>query len=227
MIERKKGLERLHDLRIKKSSPNYLVYFRLIPDVIQSVNLYAKGKLLDIGCGNKPYEKIIGSNPLVNQYIGCDIVQSSLNKVDIICEATQIPLNDAEVDTILCTQTLEHVFDHKGVILECKRLLKKDGMVIITVPMYWPLHEVPYDFFRFTRYGLENLLTTNGFKVVHMKENGGKWALFGLVFLQVFTVLTRPRIVKILVNSMFEFLDKRFPDFSNTSNLLVVGQKVD
>lgn len=88
---RESNLPRLSNYKkINKFHLDYLVYYYLIRDIEYAINRYAKGNVLDIGCGNKPYEQAFKGK--ISNYTGCDIIQSDLNKVDIICDATKIPL---------------------------------------------------------------------------------------------------------------------------------------
>jgi SAM-dependent methyltransferase len=231
-------LSRLSSYEIQDTNPEYLVYKSYHTDLFSCLKKYSKGRLLDIGCGNKPYEKLI--KDLINEYIGCDIVQSSEMKVDLICDATDIKEPNESFDTILCTQTIEHVADHQMVVNEAYRLLKPGGYLILSGPMYWPLHEEPYDFFRFTRYGFRYILGKAGFKIIEEKANGGKWALCGQVIIQAlypdintystFKWKALKRLIGIFggikaINKVFTKLDERFPDKTNTMNYVFVSQK--
>lgn len=221
---RKDSLGRLSDYHISRSDINFLVYFFLVRDIKYAIKKYAKGKILDIGCGNKPYEKIFDG--LIESYFGCDIVQSSQNRVDLICEATHIPLMNQSFDLIFSTQTIEHVGLHDKMISEAYRLIKPGGVFILSGPMYWPLHEEPYDFFRFTKFGFKLSLERAGFSVVEVLANGGKWALLGQTILQTLPKwVLKPRVFRLLINSFFLWLDRRFYDDTNTMNYVIVAQK--
>jgi SAM-dependent methyltransferase len=82
---------------------------------------------------------------------------------DIMAPANRIPVEDAVFDGILCTDVLEHVAEPLSVLQEFHRLLKPGGLVWITVPFIWYLHEQPYDYFRYTSHGLRSLLERSGF----------------------------------------------------------------
>ena len=83
---RAENLIRLENVEeINTANSNYLVYFSFHRELKKAIECYANGKLLDIGCGNKPYES--WSKDYVTEYIGCDIIQSSANKVDVISTA--------------------------------------------------------------------------------------------------------------------------------------------
>jgi SAM-dependent methyltransferase len=223
MNPRENGIARLNDFRVDASHPYFLHYRSLFSD-LQKASAHAHGKLLDIGCGNKPYEKMFAGR--ITEYIGCDVVQSSDRRVDIICPATQIPLSDASFNTILCTQVIEHVADHRELLREAFRLLQKNGVLILSGPMYWPLHEEPYDFFRFTEHGLRHLLESIGFRIDKITSNGGKWATCGQMIIHTIqgTRLERQFLIRI-INRMFAYLDDRRPIFSNPMNYVIVARK--
>jgi SAM-dependent methyltransferase len=233
---RSKDLPRLSDIHITKSNLNYLHYSYFHRDVINAIRQYAKGKVIDIGCGNKPYEKIFEGK--IAEYVGCDIVQSSLQKVDIICDAIKIPLTSCEFDTVFSTQTIEHIAEFQLVFDEAYRILKPGGYFILSGPMYWPLHEEPYDYFRFTKYGYEFTLKKSGFEIEKVYANGGMWATCGQSFIHSFmnskTKFLPIRICRFLFfklrlywihNLFFAWLDK--VDFNpiNTMNYVVVAKK--
>lgn len=237
---REEGLTRFNDYtKVSSGNNHYLVYLNLIKDLHASVDKYAKGRLLDIGCGNKPYEMMFKGK--VSEYVGCDIVQSSEGKVDIICEATSIPVSDQVFDTVFCTQTLEHVADHQKLIDEAYRVLKPGGHFIVSAPLYWHLHEEPYDFFRFTKHGFEHIFKKAGFKVVDMLSNGGVWATTGQViihamtlrndtkqspwFLRFFKKMFVTLRIHRICNIFFSWLDRKDFNPVNTMNYVVVGVK--
>lgn len=222
---RVENLQRFKDINIDTSDHYYLVYKPLIRDLKTSIEKYATGIVLDIGCGNKPYEVLFSKN--IEKYLGCDIVQSSLEKVDIICEAHNVPLESGSVDTVLCTQVIEHVPDHNKLIQEIHRLLKMNGCLILSGPMYWHIHEEPHDYFRFTKYGFKYILESNGFKIHEMMPNGGKWATLGQMIIHTFPhFLIKHKFVRRMINSVFYKLDVKHFNEYNTMNYVVVAQKV-
>ena len=120
-----------------------------------------KGVLVDYGCGSIPYkERFL---PYVNRYIGIDIDNNQLADI-LIAENTKIPLKDKSVDIILSTQVLEHVDRTDFYLSETKRLLKKEGLLLLSSHGIWPYHPYPEDLHRWTRKGLEKLLQNNGFE---------------------------------------------------------------
>jgi SAM-dependent methyltransferase len=230
------NLNRLSDLSIDFSNTNFLVYYNFHNALKKAIISYSRGSLLDIGCGNKPYESLFQG--IIDKYTGCDIVQSSLNKADLICPANNIPIKDNSFDTVISTQTIEHVDDHQGLVSEAYRLLKPDGYFILSGPMYWPLHEEPYDYFRFTQHGLKFILEKAGFEVIEINSNGGKWALAGQALIHAFensyakSILNRIIISlynrlngRRLLNRLFLNLDREIYCESSTINYVVVCKK--
>ncbi len=224
--------------KINKRSNSYIVYSYLFKAIDYSIKKYGRGKVLDIGCGNKPYKPLFTNN--ATEYIGCDINQTESNSVDIICNIIDIPLPDRSIDTILCTQVIEHVFDHKKLINEMKRLLKKDGVLILSGPAYWPVHGEPNDFFRFTRFGFQQLLETNGFAITETIENGGAWATAGQSLVHsfefsknksVFFRVLRFAFYKLrliwITNTLFKWLDKKDYNPVNPINYVIIAVKTE
>ncbi|OQY71297.1 MAG: hypothetical protein B6D44_13225 [Ignavibacteriales bacterium UTCHB2] len=237
-MKREKNVERLSSFQIPLNHTDYIVYKSYHYYLFSCLEKYAKGKLLDIGCGNKPYSTIV--SPFIESYTGCDIVQSSDKVVDILCQATDIPLESNSFDTVISTQTIEHVADHQRLVNEAYRLLRPGGYFVISGPMYWPLHEEPFDFFRFTKYGFRYILEAAGFKIVEENANGGKWAVFGQVLLHTlnsnlnknngFKWALMRRVYRILcinmiLNTFFIKMDEKFYDESNTINYVIVTKK--
>jgi SAM-dependent methyltransferase len=235
---RKENIGRLNTIEITSDNVWYLHYKSYHNDLFNAIKKHVTGKLLDIGCGNKPYAEILMS--VADEYIGCDIIQSSDNRVDILCPANSIPLDNETFDTVISTQTIEHVEDHQGLVNEAYRLLKPGGKFILSGPLYWPLHEEPYDFFRFTKHGFTYILEKAGFEVLSIDSNGGKWSVAGQAFLhalypQVHSIkglkgkITRGFISLIggvkTINKFFLHLDSKATDYTNTMNYVIVATK--
>lgn len=131
------------------------------------------GRLLDIGCGRAPYKSLFSHTT----YIGSDLA-SELHP-DIVADAQSLPVTTTSVDSVLCAEVLEHVSDPDMVMQEIRRVLKSAGMVLVTIPMSWNLHYVPFDFRRYTCYGLWQLLERHGFEIIETHRIGGLFSLIG------------------------------------------------
>lgn len=226
-IEREQNVTRLERAdRVSKSHPHFLELKSIQRAINYAVENYAYLKVLDIGCGNKPYLNLFNTNSKVKEYIGCDIVQSSNKSVDVICEATALMFSEGEFDVVFSSQTIEHVADFQQMLKEANRVLKSGGHIILAGPMYWPLHEEPYDFFRFTKHGFEYSLKRADFEIVEIISCGGKWALLGQVIIHTLPKwILKPKISRLLINSLFYMLDKKYFDDSNTMNYVAIAFK--
>jgi SAM-dependent methyltransferase len=92
----------------------------------------------------------------VREYIGCDIQAGP--GVDRIEDIHSLSLPDESVGTVVCFETLEHVADPIRAVQEMHRVLKPGGVLAISSVMFFPIHEHPWDFWRFTPEGFERLL---------------------------------------------------------------------
>ncbi len=97
----------------------------------------------------------------------------SKHKPDIVGSTESIPLENNTIDSILCTQVLEHVSHPQVAVTEMYRVLKPGGTALITVPQYNELHAEPNDFFRYTCFGLKNMCKKAGFDVIECDQRGG------------------------------------------------------
>jgi SAM-dependent methyltransferase len=131
--------------------------------------------VLDIGCGMQPYRHMLGGR--VIEYVGVDRV-GELTRPTIVGTAEALPADDASVDVVLCTMVLEHVVDPRKVLAEARRVVKPGGRLVLTVPSVWPAHEMPHDYWRFTRSGLEQLLGEFEFEG-EIEALGGLWSVVG------------------------------------------------
>lgn len=143
---------------------------------------YARGDLLDIGCGDRNKEPVFAA--FVDRYVGLDHIGTGhgLDAVDIVADAYAVPRPDASFDTVLCTAVLEHLERPADAVREAYRLLRPGGHAIYTVPLFWHIHEQPRDFFRYTRYGLSYLFEDAGFQLLELKPLSGFWMTFGTEF---------------------------------------------
>ncbi len=132
------------------------------------------GVVLDVGCGAQPYRAVVMSPPSrAVTYIGLDIPSDLYQGLDVAWDGRTMPLADECVDQVLLTEVLEHCPDPDRVLAEAFRVLRPAGRVFFTVPFLWPLHDVPYDEYRYTPFALERILGTAGFGEVTIRALGG------------------------------------------------------
>src|ERR1051326_8526388 len=160
-------------LRTRWWFPDHLVIAPLWTE-IQGAAVYAKGRLLDLGCGNAPYKPWFESK--VAHYVTADFPPVS-PVVEVACDSQKLPFYDASFDTVLCTQMLEHVPRPWLAAAEIRRITRPEGILILSCPQYWVLHEVPHDYFRFTPYGLRVLFPETDWKWIRHRQQGSTWAV--------------------------------------------------
>ncbi|MBU1869486.1 MAG: methyltransferase domain-containing protein, partial [Candidatus Omnitrophica bacterium] len=138
--------------------------------------------LLDVGCGIK--QDIF--KPKVKRYIGLDYPDSSrvnerleINKNDVFGTALNLPFKTNSFDSVVALSLFEHLPDPQCAANEAFRVLKNSGYFALTVPFMNRIHLAPYDFFRFTVYGIRHIVESAGFKVIKVEDGGGMWKMIG------------------------------------------------
>ena len=111
------------------------------------------------------------------------------NRPDIYGDAQKLPVMNASIDAVLLLEVLEHIESDSAVLSEANRVLKVGGVLYISVPFIYPQHDVPYDFRRWTQYGLRQVLETNGFVIRELRVHGHSlitaMQLFNLALLEI------------------------------------------
>jgi SAM-dependent methyltransferase len=168
--------------------------------------------VVDVGTGAAPYKKLIPHE----RYIGID--REDRNGVSDVLVADineRFPLSDDIADLVLCTEVLEHTKDPKHVLRELYRILKPGGTIILTTPMTWPLHEIPNDYYRFTRFGLAHMFDEAGFLVIALEDsNGYLYTLLQLLAVRLRSPFYYPLVAIVNVIGYIVFLlerDRTFP----------------
>jgi len=142
----------------------------------RKISLYApqlKGKLLDFGCGEKPYQSLFTH---VTEYIGLDYNgeghDHQQEAVDVYYDGVTIPFENNSFDAVFSSEVFEHVFGLQAILPEIHRIMKPGAQLLLTCPFAWEEHEIPIDYARYTRFALEDMLVKNGFKVTMVDKNG-------------------------------------------------------
>ena len=198
---------------------NYLVYV-MLENSLRHSQSFVKGLTLDVGCGLRPYEKTFFSG--ASCYLGTDYL-SERSRPDVICSALQIPFAENSFDTVVSTEVLEHVPDPLQMLREIHTVLKPGGHLVLSAPMFWPRHEVPYDFYRYPYDGLLFLLEQSGLELVKLFNRGRSYAFLGQVLQTIHPVAAKP--VNWLINRFFLWCDRRLKQDSLTMGWTLVAQK--
>jgi SAM-dependent methyltransferase len=139
----------------------------------RTINHWAKGTVIDVGCGDRWLASCI--IPAAH-YIGVDypptIAQGYPGHPDVFADAARLPFCESAAHSVLLMDVLEHLRSPEAAIKEAARILKTGGRLILQVPFMYPVHDAPNDYQRWTRDGLHQLMTQNGFKVAEFTSRG-------------------------------------------------------
>jgi SAM-dependent methyltransferase len=143
--------------------------------LLKGISIFAskiEGDILDFGCGSKPYESLFERK---KSYVGVDIKVSGHNhddsKVDCYYNGKSLPFPDNSFDCVVCFEVLEHVFNIDDLLPEIRRVLKPKGFFLGSLPFIWEEHEIPYDFARYSSFGIKHIFNRNFFHVVDLKKS--------------------------------------------------------
>ena len=209
------------DEYVPKSDGEQFIVPLLREKIESALNTYAaspaaNARALDVGCGEQPLRNSLGAMGYV--YVSIDIEQNAKNSVDYVCPIDKVlPLDLAEqkpFDFIVCTEVLEHVADWNTAFDNLTRLTAPGGYLFLTCPSFWPMHEVPHDFWRPTIFALKYYAEKYGMEVVQLEGAGDGWNVLGtLISAYYFIPADRrfwsrvcSRLVRIGRNQLFRWL---------------------
>ena len=185
-------------------NPFYIARINLLKNIKKLAHHFNDGYLLDVGCGRKPYKSLFN----VTSYIGLDVAGGGHNddakSADIYYDGKVFPFTDSFFDYVISNQVLEHVFEPGPFMEEIYRILKPNGLLLITVPFVWDEHEIPYDYGRYTSFGLNHLISKKGFKIIEQYKSSSYVDTLAQMFSSyIYTIfLTKNQYLNVLI-SMF------------------------
>ncbi len=193
-----------------------------------------EGCVLDLGCGSQPYRELLHR---ASAYVGADVEErEGLDAV--LVPGKPLPFADASFDAIICTQVLEHVEDLSQVLAEMARVLRSGGVLVASVPFIFQIHGAPFDFRRFTEFGIAAALKEH--RVEQMSRHGGAGsalAILGLNWIEcsltrgpvgwLFKALALPLWIPfcLVVNLLALAVDALDTTGAFAHNLLVVARR--
>ena len=165
-------MRRISRLHRNRKPHNWLVY-NINDRFLLKHSHFFRGCVYDLGCGEKPYEKFILET--ANHYIGVDWSNTPhLLKADIIADLNKaLPIESGVADAVISISVLEHLCEPQVMLSEAFRILKPGGSIVLQVPWQWWIHESPYDFYRYTPYGLKYLFEKVGFGDLTVMPSAG------------------------------------------------------
>jgi SAM-dependent methyltransferase len=119
--------------------------------------------VLDAGSGEAPYRALFSHA----KYESADFekVNKSYAGSTYVCDLQSIPVENGRFDYVIFNQVMEHLPEPARVLKELCRVLKCGGKIIYTGPLFYEEHEQPYDFYRYTQFGLRHLFHSSGFRI--------------------------------------------------------------
>lgn len=174
-----KYVQRRGTLVASRSVEEVGVASRLVTDLVGSryathLPQYARGRLVDLGCGKAP---LYGAyRPYVDEVMCVDWANSvhANPHLDVVTSLSEpLPFDDDRFDTIVLSDVLEHIAEPALLWDEMARILAPGGHIILNVPFLYCIHESPHDFYRYTSFALKRFAEMRGLTVMHLESVGG------------------------------------------------------
>ncbi len=159
----------------RRSHPLHLIR-RYLYEAVQRHQEVLHGQVLDVGCGRQPYRSLVEG--VGGVYLGYDLPRPGA-MAHVLGTASALPFAENSFDAVLCTEVLEHLPAPQDCLREVARVLRPGGHALVTCPWLWGPHEVPYDFYRYTEYGLRYLTERAKLGVVSIEKTCGILAALG------------------------------------------------
>jgi SAM-dependent methyltransferase len=177
---------------------------RCLYEALRDLGHELGGRVLDVGCGDRPYEALIPAR----DYLGLEIdtpEARARSKADAYYDGRRFPFEDGSFDGVLCNQVLEHVFEPAAFVSELARVLRPGGRLLLTVPFVWDEHEQPRDYARYSSFGLAALLAQAGFRLLEQRKTAADArVLFQLINAYLYkATATRSAYLNLLAAVMF------------------------
>jgi SAM-dependent methyltransferase len=178
-------------------SPDYIIR-RGLYLAIKVLAPTITGNVLDFGCGSKPYESLFSE---AASYIGVDLEATghdhSNSKIDVLYDGKVLPFKDGQFDAVVSFEVLEHVFNLSEVMREINRVTTDSGYLLISVPFAWLEHEIPYDFARYTSFGITHIVKQAGYEIIEIRKTTTYLLAVFQIFLAYLTqAIQLPRVLR-------------------------------
>jgi SAM-dependent methyltransferase len=192
-------------MRLKKLLPRFLadaLDLRRAPvDAFvrrEAAQVPSGARVVDLGCGECNYKPAFAHT----RYLGIDLAVGNAgwdySRISVLADLVRVPLRDGAADVVLCTETLEHLERPWRFAAEVSRILRPGGTLLLTTPQMARMHQVPYDFFRYTQFGLKSLFEREGLRAERIDPEGGYFIFLGDTFKHFHGHLFRSRWMRFL-----------------------------
>lgn len=196
-------------------------------------------KILDAGAGEQQFKKFCTHLDYVSQDFaqykpedlnsGLQKPKWDYGKLDIISDIASIPVHNNSFDAIMCTEVFEHVINPREAISEFSRILRKEGLLIITAPFCSLTHFAPYHYYSgFNKFFYETALSENGFKIIEMNTNGNYFDFLAQELIRIpevakqYSKTTLNKNESILISNLNKLLQKLSDKDDNSDRKSVV-----
>jgi SAM-dependent methyltransferase len=172
-----------------------------------STNELPNGRILDLGCGQRPYRMFYIHR--FSHVVAADFdIRSS---IDIQVSAERLPFCNGSIDVVLLTEVIEHLPNPTQAMSEIARVLSPGGVLLLTWPFCYGLHELPNDYTRFTEFGMAVLLQRSGLEIQKIRRRGDVFAVLWVIVSQVvgnaLEAIRRIPLLGLLMAPVTRFLD--------------------
>lgn len=151
-----------------------LILDATLDNLFPLIRKHASGDILDLGCGKVPYFGLY--REFVTRTICADWANTPTRSkhLDLVADlASPLPFRSGSFDTVLATDVLEHVPNPSDVWLEIVRVLRPNGIVLMTVPFLYWIHDAPHDYYRYTEFALRFQCRESALEVLDLRAIGG------------------------------------------------------
>ena len=152
------------------ASVNKILTKAYVDFALKKFGKFNGGRLLDLGCGTCPFYALYCQLPLTP--IKADFTKRTTD-IDLMCDGQFLPFESNSFNVVILSEVIEHIPNPALAFREISRVLTPGGIMIITWPYNYMVHEAPFDYYRMSFFALENLTKLNSLKILHASYRGG------------------------------------------------------
>ena len=158
-------------IRPRLSHPRYVHLKLILNHILYWIDKYLRNNkeiiLADMGCGEVPYKHLIERH--VQKYIGIDLPGNKHATSYVDLKTGRSTLNNNHCDIVWSIQVLSNTPNPQEYLKECYRILKPGGLILLSTHGHWPYRPDPFDYGRWTSYGIKFELEKHGFKIIDIE----------------------------------------------------------